>query len=232
MEELEDKVLLCRQCGKEFTFTRGEQEFYIKKGWFQPNRCPQCRSARHEQDLRLVCSGCSIELGKDDPVYCSECVDNLKPETEPKPQGQQEKTKESEMKSASLDELEPRLETAIAKLEGKRQTKQELQCKIAILELENTKLNNKVASWNNIEALIQQLNEHFKAFQQSYACDVDKLAGLLLEIQSSVARKRHTSLLYRVRLALAGKACRHNKGGRAGDTNEPLAQNNLQTRFH
>ena len=29
----EDKVLICRDCGREFTFTAGEQEFYAEKGF-------------------------------------------------------------------------------------------------------------------------------------------------------------------------------------------------------
>ncbi|MCH5166008.1 MAG: zinc-ribbon domain-containing protein [Clostridiales bacterium] len=41
-----DKVLTCRDCGKEFTFTAGEQEFYAEKGFeHEPTRCPECRKA-------------------------------------------------------------------------------------------------------------------------------------------------------------------------------------------
>ena len=28
----EDKTIICKECGKEFTFTAGEQEFYAEKG--------------------------------------------------------------------------------------------------------------------------------------------------------------------------------------------------------
>lgn len=41
-----DKVLSCRDCGKEFTFTAGEQQFYAEKGFtHEPTRCPECRKA-------------------------------------------------------------------------------------------------------------------------------------------------------------------------------------------
>lgn len=41
-----DKTLVCRDCGQEFVFTAGEQEFYAQKGFTnQPSRCPSCRSA-------------------------------------------------------------------------------------------------------------------------------------------------------------------------------------------
>ncbi len=42
-----DKTLTCRDCGNQFTFTAGEQEFYDQKGFTNsPTRCPDCRSAR------------------------------------------------------------------------------------------------------------------------------------------------------------------------------------------
>ena len=38
-----DKTIVCKDCGKEFVFTEGEQEFYKEKGFV---RCPECRKAR------------------------------------------------------------------------------------------------------------------------------------------------------------------------------------------
>ena len=47
-----DKTLACKDCGKYFTFTEGEQEFYKEKGFENdPVRCPDCRRAR-KQDQR------------------------------------------------------------------------------------------------------------------------------------------------------------------------------------
>ena len=41
---LSDKTLTCVDCGYEFTFTAGEQEFYASRGYTnEPRRCPQCR---------------------------------------------------------------------------------------------------------------------------------------------------------------------------------------------
>ena len=41
-----DKTLTCRDCGKEFVFTAGEQEFYAEKGFeHEPTRCPESRTA-------------------------------------------------------------------------------------------------------------------------------------------------------------------------------------------
>ena len=48
----QDKTLVCKDCGAEFVFTAGEQEFYAEKGFQnEPQRCKACRDARpHAQD--------------------------------------------------------------------------------------------------------------------------------------------------------------------------------------
>jgi CxxC-x17-CxxC domain-containing protein len=44
--EFSDKVLVCRDCGSEFVFSAGEQDFYATRGFSEPTRCPDCRAAR------------------------------------------------------------------------------------------------------------------------------------------------------------------------------------------
>lgn len=50
MEEqklMEDKTLVCQDCGQEFVFTVGEQEFYKEKGFDnEPKRCKACRDKK------------------------------------------------------------------------------------------------------------------------------------------------------------------------------------------
>jgi hypothetical protein len=49
-EVAEDKTLKCMDCGAEFTFTAGEQEFFASKGFSnEPKRCPTCRQAKKQQ---------------------------------------------------------------------------------------------------------------------------------------------------------------------------------------
>ncbi|MFA6866347.1 MAG: zinc-ribbon domain-containing protein [Clostridia bacterium] len=44
---MKDMTLVCKDCGKEFVWTEGEQEFYQQKGFTnKPVRCPDCRKAR------------------------------------------------------------------------------------------------------------------------------------------------------------------------------------------
>lgn len=44
---MEDKTIVCKDCGKEFIFTVGEQEFYKEKGFTnEPVRCKECRDKK------------------------------------------------------------------------------------------------------------------------------------------------------------------------------------------
>lgn len=82
----EDKTLVCKECGKEFVFTAGEQEFYAEKGFEnEPQRCKDCRNARKQaargerKYFVTVCSQCGgearvpFEPREDRAVLCSEC---------------------------------------------------------------------------------------------------------------------------------------------------------------
>ena len=42
---MEDITLKCL-CGRDFTFTKGEQEFYSGKGYTPPKRCEECRAKK------------------------------------------------------------------------------------------------------------------------------------------------------------------------------------------
>jgi len=88
-----DKTVACKDCGDEFVFTVGEQEFYAEKGFAnEPSRCKSCRSARKaggdngrrgggvKRELHpAVCAECGAStqvpfIPKNDrPIYCSDC---------------------------------------------------------------------------------------------------------------------------------------------------------------
>ena len=81
----EDKTLICKECGAEFVFTAGEQEFYASKGFVnEPQRCKACRDARknaakpEREMFTATCAACGQEAKvpfrprEDRPVYCSE----------------------------------------------------------------------------------------------------------------------------------------------------------------
>jgi len=42
-----DKTIACKDCGADFVFTVGEQEFYAEKGFDnEPTRCKECRDKK------------------------------------------------------------------------------------------------------------------------------------------------------------------------------------------
>lgn len=99
---LQDKSMVCRDCGEEFIFTVGEQEFYQTKGFAnEPSRCPQCRKVRKQSQstrsgsgggggggygeraprsmYQATCSQCGgvaevpFRPSGNKPVYCKDC---------------------------------------------------------------------------------------------------------------------------------------------------------------
>lgn len=46
-----DKVIVCQDCGKEFSFSENEQEFYKNLGFPEPKRCKFCRTARKNKNF-------------------------------------------------------------------------------------------------------------------------------------------------------------------------------------
>ena len=102
---LSDKTLTCGECGADFTFTVGEQEFFASKGYTnEPKRCPECRSSRRSQQggggggggggfgggqaaremHPAVCAQCGKDTmvpfrpRGDRPVYCSDCFSEMR----------------------------------------------------------------------------------------------------------------------------------------------------------
>lgn len=47
---MEDKTLVCCDCGSDFVFSSGEQEFYKEKGFDnEPKRCKDCRDKKKNE---------------------------------------------------------------------------------------------------------------------------------------------------------------------------------------
>lgn len=101
-----DKTLACVDCGAEFIFTAGEQEFHASRGFSnEPKRCPDCRRARKssrddggygggggggyssgpKQMYPATCANCGRETEVpfqprgDRPVYCRDCFQQRSP---------------------------------------------------------------------------------------------------------------------------------------------------------
>lgn len=74
-------TLRCRDCGRDFVFTTGEQTFYQSRGLMNnPSRCPECRSARKSGagagdsfGGNSSSSGGGRSRGGDRPMYTATC---------------------------------------------------------------------------------------------------------------------------------------------------------------
>jgi CxxC-x17-CxxC domain-containing protein len=108
-EGYQDRILTCRDCGQEFTFTAGEQEFFATKGLTNaPSRCPECRKARRNgssnssnqrsrggssEQYEAICANCGQSTTvpfiprEDRPVYCSDCFQEQRASRAPRSSG-------------------------------------------------------------------------------------------------------------------------------------------------
>ena len=91
MSEFVDRTLKCSECGADFVFTAGEQQFFHDKNFKnEPKRCKACKASRsysrgggqqggHKVETMAVCSQCGKETTvpfkptQGRPVFCREC---------------------------------------------------------------------------------------------------------------------------------------------------------------
>ena len=98
---LSDKTLVCVECGAEFIFTAGEQEFFNSRGFTnEPKRCRRCRAVRRTEQrggamyqetpremYAITCAECGNDAmvpfrpTGDRPVYCSDCFSKMSTES-------------------------------------------------------------------------------------------------------------------------------------------------------
>jgi CxxC-x17-CxxC domain-containing protein len=92
---VQDRTLVCRDCGEAFVFSAGEQSFFASKGLQNdPQRCPSCRAAAKRARTvggpreyhAAVCAMCGFQPivpcapRTDRPAYCGCCSDKAKAE--------------------------------------------------------------------------------------------------------------------------------------------------------
>jgi CxxC-x17-CxxC domain-containing protein len=98
---LSDRTLTCVECGGEFIFTAGEQEFFQARGFGnEPKRCRSCRAVRRSEQrsagmyqdgpkemFPINCAECGNDAmvpfrpRGDRPVYCSDCFSKMRTES-------------------------------------------------------------------------------------------------------------------------------------------------------
>ncbi len=85
-----DLLLMCSDCGQEFVFTAGEQQFFQERGYSSPRRCKPCRQAKqssggggggghsaahshHEGGGYTAGSGAGAGMSSGTTVVCASC---------------------------------------------------------------------------------------------------------------------------------------------------------------
>ena len=53
-KQYKDQNVICKDCGRSFTFIASAQAYYDHKGWDKPKRCKRCRE--HRNMRYLMCS--------------------------------------------------------------------------------------------------------------------------------------------------------------------------------
>ena len=83
--DFQDKMLTCKDCGKEFAWSAGEQKFYQDKGLQNPpGRCPDCRKQvkdrkENQPKYQIVCKECgnqgevNFQPRNPNDVLCADC---------------------------------------------------------------------------------------------------------------------------------------------------------------
>ena len=76
---IENKTLICKDCGTPFDFTVRDQMFYAEKGFEnEPQRCRDCRTARKSQRAGGPANG-SFGAGGSRELFdavCAQCGEN------------------------------------------------------------------------------------------------------------------------------------------------------------
>ena len=90
-----DQLLDCRECGKQFLLTVGEQQSFQSRGLATPRRCSGCRQARRDpgqtspNSFPIKCSKCgapdTVTFRPDGqrPVYCRQCLSRKRSQPDP-----------------------------------------------------------------------------------------------------------------------------------------------------
>ena len=94
--EFQDRMLNCVDCGAEFVWTSGEQQFFADKNFKnEPKRCKACKTKRATRpagaggmrervETVTTCSACGKETTvpfkptQGRPVFCKECFQSRK----------------------------------------------------------------------------------------------------------------------------------------------------------
>lgn len=181
-----DKVLICRECGHEFTFSQTEKHYYEQKGFSEPRRCPNCRKSRREATQARKCSGCNVELASAQPVYCSQCLEKARLELESKLLAFEEELAVAKASEKTMHDSLRQIEETLSE--------KEVQDSACVKELKEVHISN--------EELQRQLEE-IKVHELDLTRSVTDRESRVNELTGELERARKELDDFRLRLELA-----------------------------
>ncbi len=213
MAKYSDVTITCSQCGKEFTFTEDEQEFYKTKGFTAPHRCKPCRSNTRQQNT-LSCSHCGGKVSVNDSLTCIACLTAVQLGSDLKVKEIQNILDETNRKLVTLEtekstligESEERLNAA--RLESQRLV-EEANSRVAVSESEITQirelLKQKEQSIVELEWRLSQTNQELEKALQ-YRASLEGLTPSLTGLSEKlVSLERNQANLIQALLQVADK---------------------------
>ena len=167
----DDMTLTCRSCGKDFSFTVAEQEFYQLKGFKLPNHCKECRQVK-ERVEQIVCIVCGRELEKMEGFFCSICHELICEQTT------EEAKKVVEELRAELIAAESNSAESLETINEKDQEISELTRKVKSLHNKVNTLSHKVKDLSQELEEAHQLDAKLHSFQSFFNNMEEKLEDI------------------------------------------------------
>jgi chromosome segregation ATPase len=211
LSDTSDIKLVCRECGKGFLFTEGEQEFYKNKGLTTPSRCPDCRVTKRSQTQSqthshsLVCSHCRTELEKDESIFCTACLASTQLESELKVKECQTIVEKAKSELSVLESQKIEIEDSLLKtsemLQQKEHHTEELEHRINVLkqELEKAKQFQTTMEW--LKPSLSKLEERLNELEEGQ----NKTNQRMLQIVQKIHEiSENTGIWERIRRSLFG----------------------------
>ena len=201
-----EKILVCRECKREFKFSESEMEFYEQRGFTEPTRCPQCRKLRRETAAPKSCSRCGTRLDTAAPVFCSDCMKNIELEFEMKT-GQIQQTANEAI--ASLESVETEKKELAELCQQKENLTKELELKIETLAQELGELNQMYATLNSwfqptLNEMENRLTQKLEALELRHKEISEKMLQISRGMEEIQDAQQNISLMEAIKCRMRG----------------------------
>ncbi len=191
-----DIKLLCRECNKQFLFTEGEQEFYNRKGFTYPSRCPECRAEKRTLSQHLVCSQCRTELEKGASIFCTACLASVQLEFELKDKEYQNAVDEAQSKLQVTQSQKAELTESLGQQE---QLINELEQQVSVLGHDLDKARQFHYNFEQLQPTLKRIEERLEAVEQAQLKSNQRMLQL---VQKMHEMRDNTSLFEKIKRSL------------------------------